>query len=321
MDGIIQIDASFVDKHNSFPELIAVLRNAFGSREIKVPPRHHHNFSNPGSNQETTLLLMPAWHPTKDAGVKVVTVSPNNTSVGLPSIHGIYLYMDATTGVLKAIIDGPELTAKRTAAVSALASTFLSIKKASSLLMIGTGKLSANLIKAHSSVRPIDTVYVWGRDIEKAIRVCNSLQDENFQISAINNIEDKIGEVDIISCATLSIDPLIIGKHLRAGQHVDLVGSYQPHAREADDMTVQKSSVFLDTYQSGLTESGDIVIPLQNGSLTKEDIKADLIELCSLESSGRTTEDEITLFKSVGHALEDLAAANYYYSKFNNEHL
>lgn len=182
--------------------------------------------------------------------------------------------------------------------------------------MIGTGALSTNLIKAHATVRPISSVFIWGRNFEKARDIAELLKEEPFTVEPVEHIADKISEVDIISCATLSITPLVHGKSLRDGQHIDLVGAYKPDMREADDTVIAKSSVFLDSFQGGLKESGDIAIPLQNGTLTKEDIKADLFDLCSNKKTGRISDQDITVFKSVGHALEDLVAAGYYYKKY-----
>lgn len=319
MNNIAFIDDNFIKSNTNFNELIAVIKNAFLSSSVEVPMRHHHDFSNPIENRDSTLLLMPAWNPGKEAGVKIVTVSPNNGVYNLPSIQGTYIYLDAHKGSVKAILAAKELTAKRTAAASAVASSYLSNPNSSSLLMIGTGALSSNLILAHSSIRPIKKVFVWGRDFAKAQNICNDLSNENFEISAVKTIEEKVSEVDIVSCATLSKEPLVLGKYLKKGQHIDLVGAYKKDMRESDNEAIEKSSVFVDTYQGGLIESGDIVIPLQNGIITKEKIKADLFELCSHTKKGRQDKNEITLFKSVGHALEDLAAASYYYKKYKNE--
>lgn len=318
MEKIAQIDNSFINSNTSFKELIRTIKQAFASKNTIVPLRHHHDFPNPKMNTDTTLLLMSAWNPSKDAGVKIVTVSPENSQFDLPSINGTYIYLDATKGTIKAILEAKSLTAKRTAAASALASSYLSRKDASSLLMIGTGALSTNLILAHASVRPIKDVFVWGRDFAKAKSICKELKNERFNISPIKTIEEKISDVAIISCATLSKTPLVLGKNLRAGQHIDLVGAYRKDMRESDDLAIQKASVFVDTFQGGLKESGDIVQPLQSEILKEEDIKADLFELCANEKTGRLSDTEITLFKSVGHALEDLAAATYYYKKFSN---
>ena len=318
MENIIQIDEHFIEEQTIFPELISELKQAFSLNKTIVPLRHHHDFPNPEVNSDTTLLLMPAWNPGENAGVKIVTVSPENGKFDLPSINGTYIYLDAAKGTVKAILEAKSLTAKRTAAASALASSYLSIKNASSLLMIGTGALSTNLIKAHTSMRPITHVYLWGRNFDKAKSLSKTLENENFKVIPIQTIEEKIEDVAIISCATLSKTPLVFGKHLKPGQHVDLVGAYKKDMREADNETIVKASVFVDTYQGGLKESGDIIIPLQEGIIQESDIKADLFELCAHAKKRRTAKEEITVFKSVGHALEDLAAADYYYKKYTN---
>lgn len=312
------IDAPTIELKTNFLALTKVLRNAFQENSIEVPMRHHHDFPNPEVGEDSTLLLMPAWNPSKEAGVKIVTVSPENGQFDLPSIQGTYIYLDAEKGSIKALLEAKNLTAKRTAAASALASSFLSRKDSSSLLMIGTGALAINLIKAHAAVRPIKQVYIWGRSFEKAQTICNQLSNEQFEVQPIETFETIISEVDIISCATLSKTPLVLGKYINPGQHIDLVGAYKKDMREADNDAIIKSSVFVDTYQGGLKESGDIVIPLQEGILNKNDIKADLFELCNNNKMGRTSDKEITLFKSVGHAIEDLAAATYYYDKYTN---
>lgn len=318
MKNIVQIDADFVEGSTNFPNLITELENMFANKELLVPMRHHHDFPNPEVGMESTLLLMPAWNPGEQAGVKIATVSPANGKFDLPAIQAIYIYLDALKGSIKAIIEAKSLTVKRTAAASALASKYLSRKNSKSLLMIGTGALAPNLIKAHASVRPIEKVFVWGRDFDKAQVLCKKLSMESFEITPIKKIADKISEVDIISSATLSPTPLVLGQYLRPGQHVDLVGAYRPDMREADDEAIKLSEVFVDTYEGGLKESGDIVIPLNNGLLTKKDIKADLFLMAGKHHSGRSSHDHITLFKSVGHALEDLAAASHYYNLFKS---
>lgn len=321
MDSPLFIDSDFIETNSSFVELVKALKSAFASNSTIVPQRHHHDFPFPGKDKSSTLLLMPAWNPGEDSGVKVVTINPNNADLGLPAIQGSYLYMDASNGQLKAIFEAKSLTAKRTAATSALASEYMSRKDASSLLMIGTGALSINLIRAHTSVRPIEEVYVWGRNFEKAKGISNQLKGEGYTVTAVEKIDMVISKVDIISCATLSESPLVLGEDLLPGQHLDLVGSYKPNMREADDLAIQKSLVFVDAFGGGLKESGDIAIPLQTGVLKEEDIAADLFGLCSSRSQGRSSDDQITLFKSVGHALEDLAAAQYYYQKYTHDYV
>lgn len=316
MQNIAFINDEFIDSNTNFPELIALLKREFTESDIEVPMRHHHDFKNPKEKMDSALLIMPAWNPGNEIGVKIVTVSPNNSKYDLPSIQGTYIYLDAHKGSLKAILSAKSLTVKRTAATSALAASFLAKKNASSILMIGTGALSKELILAHASVRSIKSVYVWGRNHSKAEQICKDLKNEGFSMMAIKNIDEKISDVDIISCATLSKTPLVLGKYLQSGQHIDLVGSYKKDMREADDDAITKSNIYLDSYLGGLNESGDIVIPLSKGIITEKDIKADLFELCQLKKEGRINDDEITIFKSVGHALEDLVAAGYYYDKF-----
>ncbi|MGO3183090.1 MAG: ornithine cyclodeaminase family protein [Aequorivita sp.] len=318
MEKLIQIDDQFIEENTVFSELIEILKLDFSNRDIIVPERHHHDFPNPVVNKNSTLLIMPAWNPGKNAVVKIITVSPENSRFNLPSINGTYVYFDAINGTLKAILEAKNLTSKRTAAASALASSFLSREDSSSLLMIGTGALSTNLIKAHASVRPIKNVFVWGRHYKKAQAVCDQLSNENFTTTPIKSIEEKISEVDIITCATLSKTPLVLGKYLKPGQHIDLVGAFKKGMRESDNDTISKASIFVDTMESGLNESGDIAIPLEEGIIQESDIKADLFALCSNAKKGRINSEEITVFKSVGHAIEDLAAATYYYNKYTN---
>ena len=291
-----------------FYKLIPALQSAF-CENITVPLRHHHQFDNPKENTASTLLLMPAWKSSDYLGVKIVTVAPNNVKYNLPSIHGLYLLFDAHKGLPIAQMDAKLLTSLRTAAASALASFYLSKKNSHSLLMVGTGSLAPWLIKAHAFIRPIDTVYVWGRNFEKAKALVANLDLPHIDIQAVKNIASKIAKADIISCATLSNQSLIEGKWLQPGQHLDLVGSFKPDMREVDDTTIQRSNIYVDTLEGATKESGDILLPLKSGVLSLEDIQADLFDMCQNDIFCRKDNSDITLFKSVGHALEDLAAA------------
>lgn len=309
------IDKETIEKHYDFKELVNRLKLAFASSSVEVPMRHHHDFPNPPESEKSTLLLMPAWDPGKDLGVKVVTVSPNNGTYDLPSIQGIYLLLDAHKGTLKTLMDAKAITSFRTAATSALASSLLSRENSQSLLMIGTGALSPMLIKAHASVRPIKEVYVWGRNVDKAAAVCaelsgfRSMSGDKLKVQTIETIEEGVKLVDIISCATLSKTALINGDWLQSGQHLDMVGAYRPDMREADDRCLLRSRIFVDHYAGALKETGDLAIPLQNKVIARKDIQAELAELCRGDNPGRLSSDEMTFFKSVGHALEDLVAA------------
>jgi ornithine cyclodeaminase/alanine dehydrogenase-like protein (mu-crystallin family) len=309
-----------IAKYLTHSELIAALRDAFKG-EITTPERLHFDYANSKAGVDSTLLLMPSWQDSLSLGTKIVTVSPNNGKYDLPSIHGIYVLFDGHTGELQAIMDGKTLTAKRTAAASALACDYLARKDAQSLLMIGTGALCRELIAAHSHIRDLKEIYIWGRSFEKSSEIADDLVSQYPQttITAIDKIEDKVSTVDIISCATLSKAPLIFGHHVSSGQHYDLVGSFKPDMREADDSFIKKVDVFLDT-EMAKKESGDIKTPLDNGVLSESAIKADLFELCRNTKPGRTSNEQTTFFKSVGHGLEDLAAARLVYQQHQNNH-
>ncbi|PWJ43752.1 ornithine cyclodeaminase family protein [Sediminitomix flava] len=306
---MLQVDKGDVLHTLNFPSLIESLEKAFGRGEIRVPQRHHHEYVGNLGKNTSTLLLMPAWEEGGYLGVKLVTVSPDNHEFDLPSIQGVYLLMDAKTGIPLASIDAPSLTARRTAAASALASKLLSRKDSSSLLMIGTGSLAPELIRAHRTVRSIENVFIWGRRIEKAESVKQELAAEGIEVNVVSDYIEYLNKVDIISCATLSKTPLVFGKHLKEGQHIDLVGAYKPDMREADDALIKSVKLFVDSKTTAVKETGDLFIPMQEGSITFDHIIDDLFGLCSTGKTGRTNDQQITCFKSVGHALEDLVAA------------
>lgn len=310
---MVQITADRMHLLFEFPQLIDAIETGFKS-EITVPTRLHYNFPNPLAQQQSTLLLMPAWENGCFLGVKVIIVAPENQRYGFSSIQGTYILFDASNGSPLAMMDAKVLTNYRTAATSALASRFLSRANSKTLLMVGTGALAPYLIKAHASVRPIEKVYIWGRDFDKAQKLASSFDSNTpFQAEAIDSIETGISNADIVSVATFSGEPLIFGKYLKAGQHIDLVGSFKPDMREADDETLLKSEIFVDVVDGATKESGDLVIPLKTGVIGLNDIQGDLFSLCKHEVMGRQSEASITLFKSVGFALEDLVAAALLY--------
>jgi ornithine cyclodeaminase len=290
--------------------LVERLREAF--REgAEAPLRHRHAVPAPGG--EGTLLLMPAWQAGRSLGVKVVTVFPGNASRGLSAVQAAYLLLDAETGAPLALMDGAMLTRRRTAAASALAADYLARRDSSTLVMVGTGSLAPHLIAAHGAVRPIREVRVWGRSPDKARALAASVAmaagsgRADVRVTPVEDLEAAVRAADVVSCATLASDPLIRGAWLRPGTHLDLVGGFTPAMREADDDAVRRSRVFVDT-PAALEEAGDVVQPIASGVLKKEDV-ADLFDLVRGRRPGRTDEAQITLFKSVGAALEDLAAA------------
>ncbi|MEH6545106.1 MAG: ornithine cyclodeaminase family protein [Sneathiella sp.] len=299
----------------NYPDLIGALRDMFKSG-CTMPLRHHHPLDK-NNAQHGMLLLMPAWQQDGYLGVKMVTVMPENGLRNLPSVQGNYTLFDATNGSIVAIMDAGELTLRRTAAASALAASYLARRNSNSLLMVGAGALAPYLIRAHCSVRPLTDIKIWNHNGDKADALANALTAEGLPARAIVNLEKEARTADIISCATLSTDPIIQGNWLKAGAHLDLVGAFTPAMRESDDTAVTVASLFVDTFEGGLHEAGDIVQPLNDGIIKESDIKADLFSLCAGEHDGRLNEDEITLFKSTGAALEDLAAAILVYTQSN----
>ncbi len=293
----------------------------------EMPPRHHHTLAEPTGpgSADATLLLMPAW--TRGApsasgasrlGIKVVTTFPDNGKRGLPSIYGQYLLLDGATGASLALLDGTMLTKRRTACVSGLASRYLSRPDSRRLLMIGTGALAPQLIRVHAKVRPIEEVAIWGRRPERAQELAQELADSlpraierPISVRAVFDRKEAVAAADIISCATLSKTPLVEGDWLGAGQHLDLVGAYSLAMRESDDRAVRRARVYVETRAGALKEGGDVALSLANGTIDEDDVIADLFELARGQQTGRLPSDatSITLFKSVGAALEDLAAA------------
>ena len=290
-----------------FPALVEALRQMFRVG-AEVPLRHHHAVPVPGGS-DGTLLLMPAWQVGRHLGVKVVTVFPDNRTQDKPSVMGSYLLLDGRTGAPLAMMDGPALTARRTAAASALAASYLARPDCERLLMVGTGALASHLIEAHASVRPIVNVLVWGRNPDKAAKLAHRMSRRNLKVAATTDLANAVRGAHIVSCATLSEMPLIQGHWLPLGVHLDLVGGFRPDMREADDDCVRRARVFVDTRQGALKEAGDIIQPIRSGVLHEDDIAGDLFDLTRGSRAGRRYYDQITLFKSVGTALEDLAAA------------
>lgn len=306
------VDSEEIEKYIDYRELVDALRDGFRS-EIIVPKRHHYGYQSTNGAKESSLLLMPAWQNNNRVGVKIVTVSPENGKLKLPSINGSYILMDAKTGKTLMQMDARFLTVARTACASALASSYLSRTNCSSMLMIGCGALAPHLIKAHCAIRPITKVYVWARDSAKASTFCSSLDLPNVEVCVVNTIDEVINKVDIVSSATLSEKPLVLGESVVEGQHIDLVGAYTPSMREGDDELIQKAKVYVDSMQ-GMLESGDIALAIQSKIIKEKDIQGDLFMLCRSEVKGRESDLDISVFKSVGHALEDLVAANYFYT-------
>lgn len=303
---MIHIPADRVVAALDYAPLIDALRDIFLT-DYTMPVRHHH-FYETDEGVENTFILMPVWND-RYLGVKQVTVAPANSSKGLPAIHASYTLLDARTGVPLAQLDAAELTSRRTACTSALAASFLARTDVESLLVVGSGKVAQHLVQAHTAVRPYKHISVWARDGHKAQTMADQLADLGYSVSATTDLAGAARTADVISCATLSPTPLIKGEWLKPGTHLDLIGSHTPRTREADDEVIRRSEVFVDSRAGALHETGELAIPIAEGLLKPENVKADIAELCKGIHAGRTEAEGITLFKSAGMAVEDLAAA------------
>ena len=285
----------------SYGDYIEALRQGFRG-QVTAPQRFVAETS-----PATTLLSMPAWD-NDFTGIKTVTVKNDNAALRLPLVQGSYLLIDNKTGTPVAVMDGTELTRRRTAAASALAADYLARKDASTLLLVGAGALAVHFAKAHAAVRPIKKVLVFNRTPEKALAVAREIGGE-----AVTDLAAACSEADIISGITSARGAVILGRHIRPGTHIDLVGAYKPEMRETDAEAVGMARVYVDTRDGAAHEAGDLHCAALEGRFNWADIQGDLFELISGKVQGRRTDAEVTLFKSSGTALEDLAAAKMVY--------
>jgi ornithine cyclodeaminase len=300
------IDSDRVHAALPWPRLVDALADAFAHGAAEAPLRSSHAVTPSGDR----LLVMPAWRSGEAIGVKIVSVYPGNAARGLSSVAALYVLLDGATGHPRAIIEGEALTLRRTAATSALASRLLSRADARTLLIVGTGALAPWMAEAHCAVRSIESVLVWGRRAERIAAMTAALRARGVPAEAATDLERAVRAADIVSCATTAREPLVRGEWVRPGTHVDLVGAFTPQMRECDDALVAAARVFVDTYAGALREGGDLAQPLASGAISRGHVLAELAELARGEHPGRTGAAEVTLFKSVGTALEDLAAAS-----------
>ncbi len=286
--------------------LIAALRQTLGGH-FEMPLRHHH-FYQTETGTENTMILMPSW-TNKYLGVKQVIVAPENAGSGLPTISALYTLFDAASGRPLAMMDAGYMTSVRTACTSALAADYLARADAKTLLVVGTGKVAFQLVRSHSLVRNYEQITIWGRTPSRAAEMSAQLNELGYNVSYSADLAGAVRSADVIACATMAEHPLIKGEWLQQGQHLDLVGAYKPWMREVDDEAVLKASLFVDSRAGALKEAGDLYIPLTNKRIQENYVAADIVELCCGKHPGRQFEKEITLFKSVGMAVEDLSAA------------
>jgi len=300
--------AGEVARLSPYRDIVEALREGFRA-EIETPVRHHHDVS-----EQITLLLMPAWSA-QWTGLKTVVFKPDNPARGLPTIQASYLLIDNATGETVAMMDGTEITRRRTAAASALAADYLALPGASTMTVVGAGALGPHFVRAHASVRPIRRVFVHSRTADKAAALAADLAQDGFEAVVAPDLADAVRQSDIVTCVTTSTAPIVRGAWLKPGAHVDLAGAFKPTMRETDGEVVARSSVYVDTRDGALAEAGDLLQARDEGLFDFADIRGDLFDLCRGRTPGRASPGEITLFKSAGTAIEDLATAIMVYQK------
>jgi ornithine cyclodeaminase/alanine dehydrogenase-like protein (mu-crystallin family) len=298
-------------------DLVDALAAAIGAHtagRTRVPPRAVHSVPADG-----LLLLMPAALADADTfalGTKLVTYYGGNRARGQPTIHATYVLMDGTSGRPLALLEGTFLTGIRTGAASALAARHLARPDARRLACFGAGVQAGFQLRCLAAVLPLERVSVVGRDPGRARAFCAELEQElGIPVEAAADARGAVAAADVITCATTSAAPVVAGVDLRPGTHVDAVGAFRSDTREVDTEAVRRSRVVVDTYAGAWEEAGDVLIPFGEGAIGREHVVAELAELVAGTRQGRTRAEEITLFKSVGWALEDLAAARLAYNR------
>ena len=289
-----------------FERLIPALKVLFVAG-CEVPQRHTHTLTAPNGDT-STVLLMPAWQSGGFLGIKTVTITPANAARGLPGLFSTYMLYNAQTGEPVAQMDGNEITSRRTAAASALAASYLAVPGARTLLVVGSGRVARLLPAAYRCVRPIERVRVWSRSAASAQALAASLRADGFDAEAVPDLAQAAQAADIVSCATLATEPLMRGAWLGPYSHLDLIGSFTPGMREADDACFANARLVVDTPEA-LLKSGELLGPMSRGVFTADSVAGTLEALTRGDVAGRLATTGRTVFKSVGTALEDLAAA------------
>ena len=305
---MLVLDSETIRTLAPMPQLIECLRDAFRVQG-HVPTRQVVEI--PGGPGERLLLSMPAFDPNGAGMVKLATVSSDNKAKGLPTIQATIVVF-SKTGTPVALLDGTTVTQLRTGAASALASTYLSRTDSSHLALIGTGALSPYMAMAHCAVRDIVRISVAGRSLERAGATATAIREllhRGVEVLVAKSVEDAVATADIVSCATSSVTPVLAGKWLRPGTFIDLVGSFSRTNREADDDALLRSRIFVDTLDGAFGEAGDIIGPITRGVIDRQRIEGELADLVCGRVRGRKGDEELILFKSVGTAIEDFAAA------------
>lgn len=268
------------------------------------------------------LGLMPAFRggATENYGLKAVCVFPENPKRGLDTHLGAVLLFSGDTGQLLAVMNASAITAIRTAAVSAVATKLLARSDSAELAIIGSGVQARSHLMAMAAVRSFRRARIAGHDIAAASKMAHQFRDRvRFPLEPVANVEAAVRDADVIVTATSSREPVLQRQWIKRGVHINLVGSSIPSAREADSATMAAGTLFVDRRESTQNESGDYLFPLREGAIPPDHIRAEVGEVLTGFAKGRTSDDEITIFKSLGLAIEDLATAAYLYKKAQAE--
>lgn len=295
---------------------IAAMRDAFVSMsrgEVTLPLRG----VSPLPNGAGFLGVMPSsLHSPATAAVKAITVVPANSATRLDSHQGAVLLFDAADGRLLAMLDAATITSIRTAAASAVATDLLARRDASSLAILGAGVEASTHLEAIAAVRPLRSVRVWARNPDKAAAfAARASKRHELPVTAASSAREAVTHADIICTVTASPEPILQGGWLAPGSHVNAVGSCRPNMREIDGETVRRARVFVDRRESAMSEAGDLLLAIAEGLAPADPIAAELGDVITGRAEGRRAEDEITLYESLGIAIQDLAAARVVFER------
>ena len=258
------------------------------------------------------LGMMPAYAGGPNLiGIKLITIFPQNN----PSHQGVIILFDGATGTPLMLLDAEEITAIRTAAASAVATNLLATKEASTLAILGSGEQAQRHIESISLVRPVTNIRIWGRNKRKAEELAEKVDTEKKQIKITDTPQQAVEDADIICTLTAATQPILQGDWIKPGAHLNVIGSCTPNAREVDTETITKAKLFTDKYESLFNEAGDFLIPKKEGRITESAVQAEIGEVLTAAKPGRQHPGDITLFKSLGIAAEDLYSANHVFKK------
>ena len=288
-----------------YPLLVEAL--AQGLQQFAQTPAR--SFFSP--NQDAScVMIMPAWRPHQMMGVKLVSVWPENNAKGESAVSAVYVVISCLDGRPLAVLDGTELTLRRTAAAAALAAKRLARENSETLAVLGTGSLSVPLVQAHTDTMRLKNVLVWGRQFHKTQRVVKQLKELGIEVRAMGDLEETLALSDVVAVATTATEPFLKADWVKPGTHISLVGAFTPQMAEAEPVLMARSQLFADCRASVLEKGGEVFQAIKQGLVLDSDIIADLAELTAQsDRNWRHDGQAITVFKSVGFALLDLIAA------------